>query len=123
MCAAAQLEGATAEPALGRGSVTALAVYEREAGLGVSSGNAGRSGGTHAEVGLRCNLASLVELRGAVGHYDRDGDFDEVAASVLFHLFPFLSLDVATSRTGPRTGGAHCGVGKQRRAGVSERLR
>ncbi len=70
-----------------------LAAYG-EAGWSASSVAGQRSSGAHVEVGVRANVLSVLELRGAVGHYNRDGGFNEYSASVLFHFLPFTALSV-----------------------------
>ena len=73
--------------------LNSLAVYG-EAGWSKSSVSGQSSSGAHVEVGVRANVLSVLELRGAVGRYDRDGGFNEYSASVLFHFLPFTSLSV-----------------------------
>ncbi len=70
-----------------------LAAYG-EAGWSRSSVSGQSSSGAHVEVGVRANVLSVLELRGAVGHYNRDGGFNEYSASVLFHFLPFTSFSV-----------------------------
>ncbi|HZW59917.1 MAG TPA: outer membrane beta-barrel protein [Woeseiaceae bacterium] len=71
----------------------ALAAYG-EAGWAVSQVSGNRSDGAHVEVGLRANVLSVLELRGAVGHYNRDGGFNEYSGAILFHFVPFTSVSV-----------------------------
>ncbi|HEX7341246.1 MAG TPA: hypothetical protein VF269_03120 [Rhodanobacteraceae bacterium] len=51
------------------------------------------AGGAHVEVGLRARLP-LVQLEGAVGRYQRNGGFNEYAATALFHVLPFTYVAV-----------------------------
>lgn len=74
-----------------------LAVYG-EAGWSRSSLSGQSSSGAHVEVGVRANVLSVLELRGAVGHYNRDGGFNEYSAGVLFHFLPFTALSVAYTK-------------------------
>lgn len=70
-----------------------LAAYG-EAGWSRSSVNGRSDSGAHVEIGVRANVLSVLELRGAVGHYNRDGGFNEYSAGVLFHFLPFTALSV-----------------------------
>lgn len=74
-----------------------LAAYG-EAGWSRSSVSGQSSSGAHVEVGVRANVLSALELRGAVGHYNRDGGFNEYSAGVLFHFLPFTALSVAYTK-------------------------
>lgn len=71
----------------------ALAAYG-EAGWSVSRVTGNRSSGVHAEVGVRANVLSVLELRAAVGRYNRDGGFNEYSGAVLFHFMPFTAVSV-----------------------------
>jgi len=74
-----------------------LAAYG-EAGVSTSSAAGQRNSGAHVEVGIRANVLSVLELRGAVGHYNRDGGFNEYSAGLLFHFLPFTALSVAYTK-------------------------
>ncbi len=74
-----------------------LAAYG-EAGWAVSRVAGQRNDGVHVEVGLRANVLSILEVRGAVGHYNRDGGFNEYMASALFHFIPFTAISVGYVR-------------------------
>ena len=75
------------------GFLDALAAYG-EAGWSVSRVAGNRNGGAHVEVGVRANVVSVLELRAAVGHYNRDGGFNEYSGTVLFHFVPFTAVSV-----------------------------
>lgn len=69
-----------------------------EAGWATASISGNRDSGSHVEAGVRINALSIVELRAAIGHYDRDGGFNEYAGTVLFHFLPFTALSVGYVR-------------------------
>ena len=75
------------------GVLDSLAAYG-EAGWSAATIGGQRSSGAHVEVGLRANVLSVLELKGAVGHYTRDGGFNEYSAGVLLHFFPFTAFSV-----------------------------
>lgn len=49
--------------------------------------------GLHAEVGVRARLPFL-QLEGSVGHFQRNGGFNQYAATALFHVFPMTYITV-----------------------------
>lgn len=53
----------------------------------------GEDSGMHYEAGLRLRLP-IVQLEGGVGRYERNGGFNEYAATALFHVLPFTYVSV-----------------------------
>ncbi len=53
----------------------------------------GADSGMHTEAGLRLRLP-MVQLEGGVGHYERNGGFNEYAVTALLHVLPFTYVGV-----------------------------
>ncbi len=70
-----------------------LAVYGKLGGSKQTVEGFDGDSGMHAEAGLRVRLP-MVQLEGGVGRYERNGGFNEYAASALFHVFPFTYVSI-----------------------------